>query len=173
MIMYNQVFDLYHTVFRFLQFLNRFDTGSVVEVERLRIWDFYFLFPNKVHEIRLKRSESDIRMIRNRYIRKTNNPYDEISENRKVFEKIRPYHLAALNCIASYGIIDKEMLSLNRVVISDKEILNKYIEELGELSVKEKNIVTLLTSHFFLMSLFGADGLKSRTNLLESRYDTE
>ena len=173
MIIYNQAYDLYHTVFRFLQFLNRFDTESIIEIDRLRIWDFYLLFPNKIYEIRLKRDESDIRKIRNKYIKKTNNPYDEIYENRKVFEKIKPYQLAALNCIASYGIIKKETLSLNRVMISDKGILEKYIEELGELSAKEKNIVSLLTSHFYLMSMFGADGLKNRTNLLESRYDAQ
>lgn len=173
MIIYNQAYDLYHTVFRFLQFLNRFDTESTIEIDRLRIWDFYLLFPNKIHEIRLKRDEFDIRKIRNQYIKKTNNPYDEIYENRKVFEKIKPYQLAALNCIASYGIIKKEMLPLNRVIISDKGILKKYIEELGELTAKEKNIVSLLTSHFYLMSMFGADGLKNRTNLLESKYDAQ
>jgi len=53
----------------------------------------------------------------------------------------------------------------------NKEILNKYISELGELSPKEKNIISLLTSHFYLMSLYGIDGLKSRTNLMESKYD--
>lgn len=171
MIMYNQAFDLYHTIFRILQFLNRFDTDSIIEVDRLRIWDFYLLFPNKIHEIRLKQNEGDIRKLRRSYIKKNNNPYNTVFENRKVFEKIKPYQKAAINCIASYGIIDKESLQQSRIVIIDKSILNKYIEELGEMSAKEKNIVSLLTSHFYLMSLFGTDGLKDRTNLMESKYD--
>ena len=28
-----------------------------------------------------------------------------------------------------------------------------------------------MTSHFYQVSLFGTDGLKSRTNLIESKYD--
>lgn len=169
--MYNQAFDLYHSIFRILQFLNRFDTDDIIELDRIRIWDFYLLFPNKVHEISLKRDETDIRNLRRIYIKKTNNPYDVVNENRKVFEKIKPYQNAALNCITSYGIIDKDLIRQSRIVIVNKEILNKYISELGELSPKEKNIISLLTSHFYLMSLYGIDGLKSRTNLMESKYD--
>jgi hypothetical protein len=171
--MYNQAFDLYHTIFRIFQFLNRFNSDDLIEVDRLRIWDFYLLFPNKIHEVKLKKEEGDIRKLRNNYISKKDNPYEAVYENRKVFEKIKPYQRAALNCIASYGIINKEMLQQNRIVIINKDVLNKYISELGELSPKEKNIISLLTSHFYLMSLYGTDGLKDRTNLMESKYDAQ
>lgn len=171
MIVYNQAFDLYHTIFRFLQFLNRFDYGSLIEVERLRIWDFYFLFPSKIHEIRLKQNESDIRKLRKDFIRDSKNPYETISEDRKIFEKIKPYQLAALNCIASYGIIDKALLNQQRISIVNKDILNDFVNSFEELSAKERNIISLMTSHFYQVSLFGTDGLKSRTNLMESKYD--
>lgn len=171
MIIYNQAFDLYHTIFRILQFLNKFDEGSSIEIDRVRIWDFYLLFPDKIHDIRLKRGEGDIRKLRTQYIKKVKNPYELIPENRKVFEKIRPYQLAALNCIASYGIISKENLMLNRISIKSKKLLTDYTASLEELSPKEKNIISLLSSHFNQISLFGPDGLKSRTNLMESKYD--
>ena len=51
--MYNQAFDLYHTLFRMLHILNKYDVNEKVEVERLRMWDFYLLFPNKIHNIRI------------------------------------------------------------------------------------------------------------------------
>ena len=171
MIVYNPAFDLYHTIFRFLQFLNRFDNGTLIETERIRIWDFYLLFPSKIHDIRLKQNESDIRKIRKEFIKDSNNPYEKIPEDRKIFEKIKPYQLAALNCIASYGIIDKSLLNQQRIAIVNKEILRQFVDDFEELSPKEKNIISLMTSHFNQMSLFGVDGLKSRTNLLESRYD--
>lgn len=171
MIVYNQAFDLYHTIFRFLQFLNRFDNGTLIETEKLRIWDFYLLFPSKIHNIRLKQSESDIRKLRKEYFKDSNNPYEKIPEERKIFEKIKPYQLAALNCIASYGIIDKSLLNQQRIAIVNKEILKQFVDNFEELSPKEKNVISLMTSHFNQMSLFGSDGLKSRTNLLESRYD--
>jgi len=171
MIVYNQAFDLYHTIYRFLQFLNRFESGVIIEIERLRIWDFYLLFPSKVHEIRLKQNESDIRKIRKEFIKDVNNPYERISEDRKIFEKIKPYQLAALNCIASYGIIDKTLLNQQRILIIQKDILTDFVHNIEELSPKEKNIISLMTSHYFQLSLFGLDGLKNRTNLMESKYD--
>ncbi|PIF59999.1 ABC-three component system middle component 5 [Flavobacterium sp. 2] len=171
MIVYNQAFDLYHAIFRFLQFLNRFENGDLIEIERLRIWDFYLLFPGKIHDIRLKQTESDIRKIRKEFIKDSNNPYEKVSEDRKVFEKIKPYQLAALKCIASYGIIDKSVLNQQRVALVNKEILNEFINNCEDLPAKDKNVVTLMTSHFNQISLFGLDGLKNRTNLMESKYD--
>ncbi|MDD2634028.1 MAG: hypothetical protein PHW82_00855 [Bacteroidales bacterium] len=171
MIVYNQAFDLYHTIFRLLHFLNKFENETVIEIERLRIWDFYFLFPSKIHEIKLKREESDIRKIRKEFIRDSANPYEQISENRKIFEKIRPYQLAALNCIASYGIIDKSFLNQQRVSIINKDILIEFVNNFNELTAKERNVIAIMTSHFNQISLFGTDGLKSRTNLIESKYD--
>lgn len=171
MIVYNQAYDLYHTIFRFIQFLNRFDEGSLIEIERIRIWDFYLLFPSKIHSIKLKQGESDIRKLKKRFIKDSKNPYERISENRKVFEKLKPYQLAALNCIASYGIIDKSHLNQHRISILNKNILKEFVLKYEELSDKEKNVISLMTSHFNQVSLFGEDGLKNRTKLMESRYD--
>lgn len=171
MIVYNQAFDLYHTIFRLLNFLNKFEADAIIEVERIRIWDFYLLFPSKIHDIRLKQNESDIRRIRKEFIKDSNNPYEKITENRKIFEKIKPYQLAALNCIASYDIIDKTALNQQRVVVKNKDILTKFVGEFDDLSHKEKNVIALMTSHFNQVSLFGSDGLKNRTNLMESKYD--
>jgi hypothetical protein len=171
MIVYNQAYDLYHTIFRFLQFLNRFDSNDLIEIEKLRIWDFYLLFPSKIHSIRLKKSESDIRQLKKRFIKDSNNPYERITEDRKVFEKLKPYQLAALNCIASYGIIDKSILNQHRISIINKDVLTDFVENYEELSSKEKNVISLMTSHFNQLSLFGIDGLKNRTKLMESKYD--
>ena len=171
MIVYNQAFDLYHTIFRLLHFLNKFENETILEIERVRIWDFYLLFPSKIHEIRLKQSESDIRKIRKEFIKDSKNPYERITENRKIFEKIKPYQLAALNCIASYGIIDKSLLNQQRISIINKNILVEFVNNFEELEAKEKNVIALMTSHFNQVSLFGTDGLKSRTNLIESKYD--
>jgi len=173
MIVYNQAFDLYHTIFRLLNFLNKFESGATIEAERLRIWDFYLLFPNKIHEIHLKQTETDIRQLRKSFVRESKNPYEKVTENRKVFEKIKPYQLSALNCIASYKIIDKALLNQQQVSIISKEILKDFVDKSEELSATEKNVISLMTLHFSQISLMGIDGLKGRTNLIESRYDAK
>ena len=129
------------------------------------------LFPSKIQEIRLKQDEVIIRRIRKVFSKDSNNPYEKVIENRKIFEKIRPYQQAALICIASYGIIDKSLLNQQRISIINKDILIEFINNFEELTPKEKNVIALMTSHFNQVSLFGKDGLKSRTNLIESRYD--
>lgn len=171
---YNQALDLYHTIFRILQFLNKLDDNVVIEVDRLRIWDFYLLFPNRIGSIKLIRDDpntKDIRKSIKLFIEDSKNPYEKISEDRKIFEKIKPYQLAALHCIASYGIIDKSSLNQQRVLVVNKSILKQFIENFEELSSKEKTVILLMTSYFYRISLFGTDGLKSRTNLMESKYD--
>ncbi len=171
MIVYHQAFDLYHTVYRMLQILGYFDRKEFVELDRLRVWDFYLLFPEKMSSIRLKADEKDIRKLIKNFISKKENPYEQLSDNRKMFEKIKPYQLSALKSLASYGIVDKEYLQLNRVKVTSKSKLSEYFTKLQPLSSQELNAVKLLTSHFYEISMFGKDGLKARTNLLESKYD--
>lgn len=171
MIIYNQAFDLYHAIFRILHFLNHFQEQYIIEIDRLRIWDFYLLFPNKIDSIRLRQNDSEVRRIKKEFIKESNNPYEIINEERKVFERIKPYQLNALNCIASYGIIDKELLKQQRIKIINKSILNDFVSQLKGLSPKEYNVISLMALYFYDISLYGKDGLKNRTNLMESKYD--
>lgn len=171
MIIYNQAFDLYHAIFRILHFLNHFQEEHIIEIDRLRIWDFYLLFPNKIDSIRLRQNDSEVRRIKKEFIKESNNPYEIINEERKVFERIKPYQLNALNCIASYGIIDKELLKQQRIKIINKSILNDFVSQLKGLSPKEHNVISLMALYFYDISLYGKDGLKNRTNLMESKYD--
>lgn len=171
MVVYHPAFDLYHSVYRILQLLTFSDRKEYVELDRLRIWDFYLLFPEKIHTICLKKEEIDIRKLFNTYISKKENPYETVLDNRKMFEKIKPYQITAIKCLASYGIIKKEFLVENRVTIISKEILKEYISKFEPLTPTEMNLISILTSHFHQVSMYGSMGLKERTKLLESKYD--
>lgn len=171
MIFYNQAFDLYHTIYRLLIILKEFEEQTEIEVDRIRIWDFYLLFPSKIHNINIKKLDSDLKQLRNRFVKNDHNPYENFTHERKIFEKLRPYQLAALNCLVSYNILDREKLLSNIVSINSKKILKDYSADIVSISNTEKNIITLMTKHFYQISLFGNDGLKARTNLIESKYD--
>jgi hypothetical protein len=94
-----------------VQLLGYFRRNDYIEIDRLRIWDYYLLFPNKLSSIRLKQDEKDIKeLIRNFIIRKEN-PYEEILDNRKMFDKIKPYQMTAIKSLASYGIVNKDYLT--------------------------------------------------------------
>ncbi len=61
MIVYHQAFDLYHTAYRMIQLLTYFERGESVEIDRLRIWDYYLLFPIEIQRIKFSVEEKEIK----------------------------------------------------------------------------------------------------------------
>ena len=171
MILYNNAFDLYHTIFRILHLLSKIEEDKVIEIDRIRIWDYYLLFTNEIFNIKPIRNKKEYNQLLKKLNIKKNNPYQRIYDQRKTLEKIKPYQLSALNCLASYNIIDKEYLFKEEVKINSFDLLKGYIQSVGDLSDREKNIITIMTSFFRDISLIGNDGLKKRSNLMESKYD--
>jgi hypothetical protein len=171
MAMYNQAFDLYHGIYRALHILKRFQNNEVLELDRFRIWDFYLLFPYKTYEIRLSREHKEIASFRKIYIKKEANPYDSVYDGRKLLERLRPYQIGALSCLASYGIINADKLLNNLIEITDRSKLIALTQNLANLPNEENNVLSWLCTFFRTFPLNGNTGLKSRTNLLISKYD--
>ena len=171
MILYNNAFDLYHTIFRMLHLLSKIEEDKVIEIDRIRIWDYYLLFTNEIFNIKPRKNRKEYNQLLKELNIKKNNPYQQIYDQRKTLEKIKPYQLSALNCLASYNIIDKEYLLKEEVKINSFDLLNRYTQSAGDLSDREKNIIIIMTSFFRDISLIGNNGLKERSNLMESKYD--
>lgn len=169
--MYNQAFDLYHTLFRMIHIINKYDVNEKVDVERLRIWDFYLLFPNKIHTIRIGGSEYHEARVQRRFVSRVDNPYNTVYDGRKFLERQRPYQMAALNYLASLGIIAAENLFNQEVVLLDRDKLDSILANIGELSIQEKNTLSWLSIYCRVFPLNGPKGLKDRTGLLISKYD--
>lgn len=169
--MYNQAFDLYHSIFRMIHILDKYDVNEVADTDRLRIWDFYMLFPQKIHTIRLSKDMSEARKLRCRICKIRNNPYDTITDGRKLLERLRPYQIGALTYLASLGLIDGERLLNQEVVLINRDKLNQIIATVGKLDIQESNALSWLVLTFKLFPLNGVNGLKDRTGLLISKYD--
>lgn len=172
MIVYHQAFDLYHTAYRMIQLLTYFNRGESVEIDRLRIWDYYLLFPIEIQRIKFSSEEKDIKNYISQYITKgeKTNSYEIILDSRKMFEKIKPYQMAALKSLASYGIINLDYFTSEKVMAISENLLIKHAPLFDPLSITEQNAIKLLTSHYYLMSL---RTLKEKTNLSEYRYDVQ
>ena len=170
MIVYNQGFDVYHTIFRISSLLNHY-SGEDLEIERLRIWDFYLAFPRETSKIRFGNKKED-RVIKNLFPDK-DNPYQRIANPSKLFGRMQPYQLNAIKTLASYGVINKDYLLLNRITNVNKTVLKKLLDLNDDYTDREINIIKIMTSYFNLMPMYGDLGLKSRTGLLEYRYDAK
>lgn len=173
MITYSPAFDLYHCIFRMANILQRLDDDERMEIDKVRIWDFYVLFPSKVYGITIRRSEDDIRKVRETYVKKLRNPYEYHGDNRKLFEWIKPVQLSALGCLVSCGILSKDEFEVGRICVQSRQKLDDFVARAGGFTPRERNVLTFLSYLSHHMSLTGVYGLKARTHLLESRYDAE
>lgn len=166
MLIYHPAFDLYNCVFRMLQLLSHMKQDEV-EVDRLRIWDFYLTFPNETRNISYPSSLSELK---NNFKKKAPNPYEDLIDAKRIIERMKSYQLSALKCLASYGLIDSTLLSKNLVRRTDKEIPSELSNKLNELTIEKQNIIKLVVE-FWELPLYGKYGLKDRTGLIEFKYD--
>lgn len=170
MITYNPAFDLYHSIFRMAHILLKMDVQTPMEIDRLRIWDFYMLYPVQLNHVSLKQDENEIREAR-KMLKLKETIFDYKGDIRKLFEWIKPFQLSALGCLVSCGILDKDEFEAGSVLVVNPDKLNAFVENAGDVSDHERNILKFLNFLFSDMPLTGVYGMKYRTKLLESKYD--
>ena len=166
MLIYHQAFDIYNCVFRMLQLLTHLNQ-DLIEVDKLRIWDFYLTFPNEARNISYPNSLSGLRNI---FVKKGPNPYEDLIDPKRIIERMKSFQLAALKCIASYGLIDMKLLSKNIVKRTDKDIPKDLVDRFFDLTAEKSNVLKLIVE-LNNLSLYGKSGLKDRTHLIEYKYD--
>lgn len=104
---------------------------------------------------------------------RSKNPYEYCGNNQKLFEWIKPFQVAALNCLVSCGIIDKNDYLNDRISIINHDILDSFVEKTGQLTTEEINVLSFMGYLSRNMPLTGPYGLKARTQLLEFKYDAK
>lgn len=169
--MYIPAFDTFNTIYRMLHVLRHFEGDDIVEVDRLRIFDFYLLFPYRAYGIHLRQREEDFRSMRAKYIEKKANPYNMTTNDRRLFERLRAYQMIALSHLASYGLIDPGMLLQQKVRVADADKMRNVMAQLDKMPADEDNVLAWLSHCFRHTPLGGEYGLRYRTQLLESKYD--
>lgn len=166
MLIYHPAFDIYNSVFRILQLLQAMKTKDI-ELDRLRIWDFYLTFPNEAKRISFPRELNELKRI----FKDKPNPYEDLIGSNRVFERMKSYQISALKCLASYGLIDSQLLSKNIIKRTNKTIPERLLEQMNCQSIQKENIIKLVTSPFNDLPLYGEKGFKYRTKLIEFKYD--
>lgn len=167
MLVYHPAFDLYNCIFRMLQLLS-YSKEDEIHVDKLRIWDFYTTFPNLIREMTFP---SDLRHLKEKVFKDKNNPYEEITDAKQIFERMKTFQMSAIKCLASYGFVDSKSLSKNRIRKTGKQIPEELLIKIIELNNQKGNVIKLVTSDLVELPLFGDKGWKARTGLLEFKYD--
>ncbi len=167
MLIYHPAFDIYNCVFRMLRLIQNIKKDSI-EFDRIRIWDFYLVFPNETKGIIFPIEFSELKKI----FKDKPNPYEDLVDAKRIFERMKPYQSSALKCLASYGFIDSKELTKNIVKRTNKQIPNNLMEKISIMDIKEENIIKLLKSPINDFPLLGKNGFKYRTQLIDIKYDT-
>ncbi len=169
--LYNPAFDLYHCVYRFMIMISKIENGVEIEVDRLRIYDFLVLFPYKIKTIPLKRNEKNLREAIKELKIEEENPYNHVSNDKVVFDRLKSYQLSALNYIASYGIIDSKQLLNNYIQLKKKDKLTDFLSRFDIGNDEKNSLLDWLFRNFNEIPFMGKNGLKDRTQLMEWKND--
>lgn len=166
MLIYSHAYDIYHTMFRILQITEK--ANRDLEIDKLRILDFYLAFPTELLEIRsfvgFKKYE--------KFIKAESNSYERVIDRKRLFFKMENIQISAMKALISYDLFDANKFKngiLKRTDIQLSESLSNRIRNANE---ENQNLITLITGPLASMNLYGHLGLKQRTNLIEFKYDT-
>jgi len=100
------------------------------------------------------------------------NPYNFSGNPKLVFLRMKSFQLMALRAMASRDIIDKQNFEADVVVrteLSYPASLHKLIKKANE---RDSDVMCFLTELLDEIPIFGSNGIKARTGLLEYRYDS-
>jgi len=165
MLIYSQAYDLYHTMFRILQITEK--TKNVLEVDKLRILDFYLAFPAELMEIHafsgFKRYE--------KYLLAETNSFERVIDRKRLFFKMEHIQISAMKALISYGLFDPVEFKNGKIKRTENKISENLEKRIIEANAENQNLITLITGPLALMNLNGHLGLKVRTNLIEFKYD--
>lgn len=166
MLLYHPAFDIYHAAFRLLRLLDKLPR-SPHDLERIRILDFYLLFPNQIGDIKLPKEAIRFRKL----LESPETPYAAIQDPRRIFSELEAYQMTALKLLASANLIDIRGLAEGKISRTDQPIPQKLSAAMNSSNDRSADLIELLAGPLSNIDLYGKSGLKARTDLFEYRYD--
>ena len=168
MLTYHPAFDSYHCAYRILLLTTKTKL-DVIEVERMRIWDFYFVFPHQVKNISFPQDLWSLK----RNLNFSPNPYEDIVDPQRIFERMKPFQMAALKYLVAHGLIESEQLGNDLIKRTSKPIPRELLGHMNRLDAQQEAVISLMQSPLNDLKLYGERGLKYRTKILDFKYDAE
>lgn len=165
MLIYDPALDSYHTAIRILSILDKNIEG--LEIDLVRILDFYLAYPSKVQEIRLPTQF--------RYAKKEagriNTVYRKPPSGKTQFERMKPVFVAALHGLVAAGFLNTNFIKNGILLINFEKIPTDLRIAMQAFVSRQQTIKTFIIESLPTISLYGAGGLKERTGLLDFKYD--
>jgi hypothetical protein len=165
---FQPAFDVFHTMFRYLRIRDALDEEAVHR-DQLRIADFYLAFFFRAEGIRLRPKDQSIRKIARRV--GPTSAYQRQPDDGLLFARMGPIQHASLRSLVHYGYFKQAESGALLVVKTDLQMPNDLRERISEANLADDDVVKAIVRLIRDYPLTGRDGLKSRTALMEHRYD--
>lgn len=167
---YNEAFDPYHAVFRFLRLNLACDIDTRLPFDTLRILDFYLLFPFRLQEMKLFAGDTAWRKVSKAYEDRA--PYGAMPEDSIIFARMEPFQRAAATSLVRSGHLSSEAWGSNEVQFTPEILPLSVAARCSTVNAEMTDIIGILCEIKARYPLGGRGGLKHRTGLLEYRYDS-
>jgi hypothetical protein len=165
---FQPAFDVFHTMFRYLRIRDALDE-TVVHRDQLRIADFYLAFFFRAESIRLKPKDQSIKKIARRIGPPSS--YQRQPDDGLLFARMGPIQHASLRSLVHYGyfaLAETGTSFVAKTKLSAPGDLQERIAQANDINHEVIDAIVRLIRDY---PLTGRDGLKSRTALMEHRYD--
>ena len=166
MLIYHQRNDVFHCMFRLLSILHLLDEKKI-EIDRLKIIDFFFVFPHLIADTPLPRAKGSAAIKKEACSLAV--PYENLPSSKILFSEMGDFQLQALDILRSKEIVsffDDGWLTIGSTF--ESESITKLVSGNSFTSNEfYKSLETILCGY----KMHGSNGLKSKTGLMEYRYD--
>lgn len=165
MLIYHPAFDAYHCVFRLLSIL---EGREAIENDRLRILDFVLCFPSVVADFRLPQKAVSIK----KAAQLADNVYRTPLNPKATFNMLSASQDGALVCLAAASFVEPNCLREGSATRAKMPLPERLTLRCTTFRAREPLFFDKVLPALLDIPLFGNDGLKARSGLLEHRYDT-
>lgn len=167
--MYHPAQDINHCVYRLLLIIE----SSIHErlgIDLYRFMDFYTLFPY------LLRLITTFPVPINRFkgeFSKIQEPFESLKNTKRIFHELEQLQNIAIQNLLAKKILDDEAFKCGYLKRTNTALPDSFLFAIKDARLLKERWFTVLINEFPKANFNGKNGLKSRTGLMEYRYDME
>lgn len=168
MLIYHPVYDINHSIYRMLLLLETSVHRSFAW-EQLKLLDFYLLFPHLLKDIKpLPASLSVYRKL----INAIPHPYELVPNKKRALYEVGNLQNTAVHNLMAKELIDVASFQSFQVQRTQRALPVEIKKFIDADEVQKEDWFKIVVNELPNIAFQGKEGLKSRSGLMEYRYDT-
>ena len=166
MLIYHPAVDHHHCCYRLIRLLNTI--GKPLSEQTLMLCDFFSLFPGQMKHIQAwPRANSKSA----RTIKSIPDEFEELLNTKRVFFQLKDVQKAAISNLFAKDLLRTDSNNPNAYSLNTENVPNEIKEAINRDWFITSDPYRLITNDLSKFELFGKNGLKSKSGLMEFLYD--